>query len=329
MKICAWNVRGCNSPLKLKEVSDFFQGNHIDVLGILEIRIRRKKASKIIRANFRCLSVFYNYDVHTNGRIWIVWNTRTVSVLPLFIHAQFIHCKLTHHDTNISCFSTFVYGSNDPTVRLGLWDALCSLVPSVQDWVVLGDFNVIRDVSERVSSVLPNLDDILAFNSCILSCGLVDLRGTGCEYTWTNNQDGSDRVWSKLDRALVNGGWLDHFPSSNVNFLTSGISDHSPSLVTIFPNQPCLQRFSFLNCWIDIPGYHSLIQEAWDIPIAGSAMYKLLSKLKNTREALCSFHRHNTSGFLTRLARAKATLDDSFLALQSSPMCSSLLLTHK
>ncbi|KAK9668744.1 hypothetical protein RND81_13G083200 [Saponaria officinalis] len=292
MKICAWNVRGCNNPLKLKEVSDFFRSNRFDVLGVLETRIRGNNAGRIISSTFRGLAVFCNYEVHSNGRIWLVWNPRNVSVIPLFSHAQCIHCRITHFGTNSSCFSTFVYASNDPATRLSLWNALCSLRP-VQEWIVLGDFNVIRDVSERISNVLPNLDDLLDFNACIMDCGLVDLNSCGCEYTWTNNQDGLARVWSKLDRALVNGSWLVYFLSSNVNFLPPGISDHSPALVT------------------------------------SSAMYKLLAKLKNVRNALRIFHKENTSGLHTRLAQAKAALDDSCLSLQASPTCYSLLQSHK
>ncbi|KAK9750861.1 hypothetical protein RND81_02G227600 [Saponaria officinalis] len=156
----------------------------------------------------------------------------------------------------------------------------------IMEWVFLGDFNVIRDISERISNTLPNLTDIVEFNSCIIDYGLVDLSISGCEFTWNNNHDGSDRVWSKLDRVLVNGSWLARFPSSYVNFLPSGISDHSPSLVTIFADLPRPRRFSFLNCWVDLPGYTALIQEAWDIPLYGSAMFKLLNKLRKVRDAL-------------------------------------------
>ncbi|KAK9690246.1 hypothetical protein RND81_09G115400 [Saponaria officinalis] len=211
--------------------------------------------------------------MHTNGRIWIVWNPRNVSVLPLVSHSQFIHCRLTHYGTNTSCFSTFVYASNDPATRLDLWDGLCSLKPSVQEWVVLGDFNVVRDISERISNTLPNLTDIVDFNSCIIDCGLVDLSSSGY--------------------------------------------------------QPRPRRFSFLNCWADLPGYTALVQEAWDIPLYGSAMFKLLHKIRKVRDVLCLFHRMHTSDPHSRLLRAKASLDVSCQALQSSPTCSFLLQSHR
>ncbi|KAK9725948.1 hypothetical protein RND81_05G179700 [Saponaria officinalis] len=246
MKICSWNVRGCNNPLKFKEVIDFFKVNKVDVMGILETKIREHKAARVINRYVCGLKVVCNYNVLGNGRIWLVWNPRTVTVLPITSYPQFVHCVITHHGSNSTCFGSFVYASNDPTIRIGLWDSLRSLNVT-QEWLVLGDFNVVRDASERISISLPNLADILDFNSCLLSCGLVDLQST--------------RVWSKLDRALVNGAWFSNFGSPVVAFLPSGMSDHSSVLVSVLPAHYRPLRFSFLNYWSSFPGFQSLIHE--------------------------------------------------------------------
>ncbi|KAK9733280.1 hypothetical protein RND81_04G056900 [Saponaria officinalis] len=191
--------------------------------------------------------------------------------------------------------------------------------------MVIGDFNVIRDVSERISSVLPNLDDILAFNSCLFQCGLMDLPSSGCEYTWTNKQDGADRVWSKLDRAMVNGSWQASFSSTSVLFLPTGVSDHSPTLVSILADIFRPRRFSFLNCWISMPDYHDLIQDSWAIPVIGSAIYKLLARPKNVRTALCAFHKSHTLSLSRRLTLAKNNLDSYSALLQMHHTCPFLI----
>ncbi|KAK9740129.1 hypothetical protein RND81_03G013800 [Saponaria officinalis] len=209
------------------------------------------------------------------------YNSATV----LFLPAHSLSCSSPWLSIFFHC--TIVYASNDPTTRLALWDDLLSFSSNVREWLVFGDFNVIRDVSERISSAPSNLDDILAFNSCLLQCGLMDLPSSGCEYTWTNKQDGADRVWSKLDRAMVNGSWQTNFSSTSVIFLPAGVSDHSPTWVTILADIFRPRRFSFLNCWIFMPGYHDLIQDSWAIPVTGSAIYKLLARLKNVRIGLC------------------------------------------
>ncbi|XP_074266935.1 uncharacterized protein LOC141590228 [Silene latifolia] len=157
-----------------------------------------------------------------------------------------------------------VYASNSARIRDDLWANLQQLSTQVQQWLILGDFNVVRDISERVSNTTPNLGDIMDFNSCLLHCGVDDLHSTGCEMTWTNKQDIDSIVWSKLDRALANSSWLNTFPGTCVSFLPSGISDHSPVLVNVFEDKHIGSRFSFLNSWVKHPAYHSLVSEAWN-----------------------------------------------------------------
>ncbi|KAK9667762.1 hypothetical protein RND81_13G009700 [Saponaria officinalis] len=329
MIVCAWNVRGCNSPLKLKEVSDLLRSRRIDVMGILETRIHELNSSRLIRSFFGGLAVFCSYNDQRKGRIWLVWNPRTVSVLPMSSCSQLVHCHVLHHDTQSSFHCTFVYANNDPSVRLELWDNLCSLSSTVQEWLVLGDFNVIRDISERLSSSPPNLDDILVFNNCLLHCGLMDLQSSGCEFTWTNKQDGAARVWSKLDRAMVNNLWLAKFSSTFANFLPAGVSDHSPTLVTVLAEDLHPHRFSFLNCWSSMPGYHTLVQDCWGKHVTGSAISKLLARLRNVRDGLRSFHKANTLGLHRRLNQAKANLDSCSFSLQTNPSCPILLQNHQ
>ncbi|KAK9725508.1 hypothetical protein RND81_05G149100 [Saponaria officinalis] len=260
-------------------------------MGILETRIHETNSSKFIRGYFKGLSVFCCYNEHRKGRIWMVWNPKTVTVSPVLSHSQIIHCHVLHHSSYSSFHCSFVYASNDPNTRIELWDSLSLISASVQEWLVLGDFNVIRDISERISSTLPNLDDILAFNTCLLNCGLMDLQCSGCEFTWTNKQDGVDRVWSKLDRDMVNGSWMRKFSVTSAQFLPAGVSDHSPALVTV--------------------------------------LHKFLARLRNVRLGLQSFHKTNTLGLQRRVAQARVALDSCSMELQRHPTCSVLLQAHQ
>ncbi|KAK9713839.1 hypothetical protein RND81_06G054600 [Saponaria officinalis] len=159
---------------------------------------------KVVAAKFKSFRFLTNYNSHNNGRIWVLWNPSTVAVSSLDAHVQFLHCQVYHHATSVLFSATFVYASNDLVARESLWSALSDISPTVSAWVVLGDFNVVRHVAERVSNTSPSLTDILAFNACILNCALDDIQSSGCEYTWSNKQDGNARVWCKLDRVLVN-----------------------------------------------------------------------------------------------------------------------------
>ncbi|KAK9724221.1 hypothetical protein RND81_05G056500 [Saponaria officinalis] len=261
MRICSWNVRGCNSPLKLNEVVDFLKSYHIDVFGVLETRIRQKKAPKALE-KFMPYRVISNYQNHPNGRIWVFWNPVTVCVQAVEVHGQFIHCHVVHNSTCVPFYVTFIYASNDPIVRIDLWSSLHQIYGTVQDWLVIGNFNVTRGNEERISASHPCLSDMLDFNSCLLRCGLDGLHCFGCEFTWSNKQEELSRVWCKLDRALGNDLWITKFPSSSADFLPAGISDHSPTMVTIFEERVPKSRFSFLNCWVSDPSYYSTVQNA-------------------------------------------------------------------
>ncbi|KAK9705653.1 hypothetical protein RND81_07G073800 [Saponaria officinalis] len=133
---------------------------------------------------------------------------------------------------------TFVYGLNDAPGRMELWDFLRGASVQVP-WVALGDFNCVRLSSERISDAPPNLAAMTDFNNAIYGADLSELNTIGHVFTWTNKQDGLDRKWMRLDRALVNSVWLSVFPSSYADASNASISDHSPILVSVCPPWGC------------------------------------------------------------------------------------------
>ncbi|KAK9706360.1 hypothetical protein RND81_07G119000 [Saponaria officinalis] len=272
------------------DILDSQNAGKFGFFGILETRVKEKKAFKLASSRFRAFGFLANYEFHRNGRIWVLWNPCTVSITPLCVQSQYLHCQIAHHSSGSVCHVTFVYGDNDSVARQSLWSGLRTLSHSAQNWLLVGDFNVVRDSSERISSSLPNLSDILDFNACLLACGLEDMSGAGCDFTWTNNQDGQARVWYKLDRALVNPGWLDSFPSSTALFLPSD------------------------------PWYHSLVYDAWQSSCSGTAMFKFFFKLKQVRGALWCLHRNVFSNIQSRIMAARTSLEACQVLMQS---CSS------
>ncbi|KAK9713622.1 hypothetical protein RND81_06G040400 [Saponaria officinalis] len=128
---------------------------------------------------------------------------------------------------------------------------------------------------------------------------------------------------------MVNGSWMGKFSVTSTQFLPAGVSDHSPDLVTVLADEIRPHRFSFLNCWTSITGYHDLVQDCWNEPVTGSAIYKFLARLRNVRLGLQSFHKTNTLGLQRRVAQAKEALDSCSMELQSHPTCSIFLQAHQ
>ena len=57
-------------------------------------------------------------------------------------------------------------------------------------------------VDERIGSrVRPG--EIEDFRLCVEECDILDIKMAGNFYTWNNKQEGSNRVFSKIDRVMA------------------------------------------------------------------------------------------------------------------------------
>jgi exonuclease III len=72
-----------------------------------------------------------------------------------------------------------------------------------------------------------------AFREVLSDCNLTDLGFVGVPYTYDNKRQGRANVQVRLDRAVACPSWQDMFADSNVQHLTSPVSDHCPVLLNI------------------------------------------------------------------------------------------------
>lgn len=124
------------------------------------------------------------------------------------------------------------------------------------------------------------------FQECLQQLGLSDLQSIGSKLTWKNSSI-NPTLRRKLDRVLVNGTWLADFPLLLADFLPRGISDHSPSVVTLGTRLPRLQRpFQLFHHLLEHINFLSKVQNAWSVQIIGDSWFVLTSKLKRVKLAL-------------------------------------------
>ncbi|XP_074278175.1 uncharacterized protein LOC141601771 [Silene latifolia] len=264
------------------EVRGYLFKNKIEVFGLLETRVKINNSAAIIRT-FPTYSILHNYTHHYNGRIWVFLDTRKVTLISSYAHDLLLHLELLHNISNKVFHISFIYGSNDAGHIDRLWNELRGFVAKVTNWILLGDFNIVRAIEDKIGPNPPSITEILAFNQCLLDCTLEGMHSFGCEHTWTNKQDAETRVWSRLDKVVINSSWLVQYPCTQVNVLPSGISDHSPLLVIVQDNYLPKKKFSYLNCWEDHENYCEVVQATWEAPVRGSAMFRLFARLKNVR----------------------------------------------
>lgn len=100
-------------------------------------------------------------------------------------------------------------------------------------WIVSGVFNAIRDSSDRKGGIrkwIPAFNDL---GNCLDNAGLDDPKYKECRFSWSNRVQGEDAFFRKIDRVLCNSTWTQLFNASEAEFLSPGVFDNSPAVITV------------------------------------------------------------------------------------------------
>ncbi|XP_070018166.1 uncharacterized protein [Nicotiana sylvestris] len=199
-----WNARGLNKLDKQKELNLFIHYLRVGVFGFLETKIKRAKAYKASFYLCQGWSFIINLDKHLGGRIWMVWKPQLYEVDIKEVTEQMIHNTVKHRGNRLSFNVTMVYGFNEQAARRRLWDNIKQIRVKLDGpCAVMGDFNCVLSRDERIGSKV-TMVETREFRQCIEVCGLKELRSSGAFFTWNNKQGGDSRVYSMIDRVLVN-----------------------------------------------------------------------------------------------------------------------------
>ena len=204
-----------------------------------------------------------------------------------------MHCFIAPVSKVTGFYCTFVYAFNQSGEREVLWQDLEKLY-TTDPWLIMGDFNCVRYPNERIRAIVRAQEMNPISNWCAVG-GLEDLKSSGSFFTWNNKQQGYNRVFSKLDRALINLAWQEAFPTAEVSFMPKGDFDHSPSLLTVYPRGDSRRKpFKYYTMWRHSTQYESVIREQWNRRVEGTKMYVVVQKLKFVKVALKNL---NKAGF--------------------------------
>ena len=117
-----------------------------NVLGLVETRCSGSHAD----ANFSKVS-FDNWTrieaLGFRGGIWLFWKDH-LNISIIRTHPQFIHVRINQNGHQ-PWLLTVVYASTTPSLRKLLWKELHhNRIPLSDPWLVVGDFNSLRHISE-------------------------------------------------------------------------------------------------------------------------------------------------------------------------------------
>ncbi|XP_074288423.1 uncharacterized protein LOC141613582 [Silene latifolia] len=281
-------LSGSNSPKQGIGVNGLF--------GLLETKIKPSKVNKAVANVFQDWSVSTNTAYHSGGRIWVVWKPHLYDVSFLDYDAQYIHMRIADKSTGKSFFYTVIYAFNGINDMVPLWISLKRMSTQVSGpWLVGGDFNCVLQAKERLGGSF-NMAEAEPFQQCLEDCEVMDIQATGSFYTWNNKQPVETRVYSRLDRALVNQHWTDQFPTVYANFLPEGHFDHNPCLIGLADSgQHRNMPFKYFNMWSLSPDFHNCVSISWQYRYEGTKMFRVIQKLRRLKPALKSINRSGYS----------------------------------
>ncbi|XP_074267071.1 uncharacterized protein LOC141590373 [Silene latifolia] len=181
-----------------------------------------------------------------------------------------------------------VYGFNQNADRETLWCSLKEYHSRVRGpCLVGGDFNSVMAADERIGGALVTSAETNGMKKAILKCELFYMKGYGSFYTWNNKHEFEGKVYSRVDRVFINEDWLHDFPDSNAHFLPEGLFDHCPCLVNFTEHMPRSRPpFKYFNMWSKAPDFENIILRGWALEIKGTAMFRIITKLKWLKKEL-------------------------------------------
>ncbi|XP_062075850.1 uncharacterized protein LOC133779975 [Humulus lupulus] len=262
---------------------------------------------------------FYSSPV-TEGRLLIVWRKVFVRVTILEESTQYVHCLVKMASQRQAFYVTFVYGFNTIEGRRSLWQGLHRISLSNKAWIILEDFNapfsgMDRSGGKPVSGL--ELADSLQW---LADTHVESLKSIGSYFTWTNNQEGPARIYSKIDHVFMNEDWLDTFPHSTAVFRWEVVSDHCSCVVTILPMEKVdIKLFRFYNFWTDHPGFKEVVMSSWRVPIKATGLRAIYLKTMKLKHRLKKFNRDNIGDIGLNYHLAKEAYQEAQFQAQSHP----------
>ncbi|KAM6566544.1 hypothetical protein CsatA_025672 [Cannabis sativa] len=321
------NTEVKNTFQVLEEEEEMGVIGKVDFVGLLETRVKAPKLGALYLNVFANWCFSSNIAWHGGGKIVIAWNPGRFNVDILKCTSQLMHLKLTTIE-GFDSLVTVVYASNNRNERKVLWRDLCELKTN-EHWLWMGDFNDIVAKDERIGQRVKTHPDT-EFLQCVNECQVEDVKASGSFYTWSNKQHGDDRIYSKIDRIMANQTWINKYESAEAVFLNEGIFDHTPSLLTLYPNVISGKKpFKYFKMWKSHPRYESDLREIWRQSVNGSKMFQVVTKMKQFKVRLKEINKEGFMDLQTSVTRAKIDLDCIQNQLQKSPLDSNLHMLEK
>ncbi|XP_070021237.1 uncharacterized protein [Nicotiana sylvestris] len=98
-------------------------------------------------------------------------------------------------------------------------------------------------------------------------------------FIWRNGWCPKKRIWKRLDRVLINQEWLNLY-------------------------------FRFLDFWTEEADFSTVVEQAWNMEVQGSPMWKFYMKLKNTCKKLSKWSRNTLANIFDKIEELEHKVEE-------------------
>ncbi|XP_062100722.1 uncharacterized protein LOC133806643 [Humulus lupulus] len=262
----------------------------------------------------------YYISRNSEGRILVLWRKSFTKVQVLFDHHQLMHCSIKISGMPMEYIVTFVYGLNTVEERLELWRGLSSLHVINRPWLIMGDFNAVFNFDDRVGGRSISSAELVDSNAWLAMSHLVSIKRIGSNFTWSNKQDGEDRIYSRIDHVFINEDWIDELPNSIAEFHWEAYSDHCFCLIkSLKMGSLGIKPFRFFNFWTTQKGFKEVVRENWNKPLVTRGLLGVTRKLLRLKHVLRLFNRREFGDVEQRYHQAKGDYQLALTRAQAAP----------
>lgn len=229
-----------------------------------------------------------------SGGMIIIWKKESFEMTVEFSGSNFLGVEGWWGKERVKVSVINVYAPCDMSGKRLLWEELASQLDNRggDKWCILGDFNSIKDVSERKGVVGNNRSmEMQLFGDFISGVVLIDLPLIGRKYTWYKS-DGS--AMSQLDRFLILEEWLNEWPNLSQWGLKRSVSDHCAVVLKEKEINWGPKPFRMMKCWEGMEGYEDFVKNKWrDLRVDGWKGFVLKEKLKGIKAKLKEWNKEH------------------------------------
>ncbi|PWA75817.1 RNA-directed DNA polymerase, eukaryota, Nucleotide-binding alpha-beta plait domain protein [Artemisia annua] len=189
-----------------------------------------------------------------SGGIVSMWDKKVFQKLSVLKHRNILVVHGIIKSNGMKVGMVNVYAPQKIDDKRVVWKELERIIRQDSSlWIVGGDFNCVRDRSERKSSKFDAVSSN-EFNDFLDDLDLHEYGLQGRKFTFV-----AGNKCSRIDRIFVSLNFVNEWPNAEYRALPRGKSDHSPLILKVEYRNFGPKPFKFFNSWLDREGFEEMI----------------------------------------------------------------------